>query len=94
MEDIKINEIEDISASVESNNINLTEGEEVKRKFNDNVEESKESGDELEMKAQELMELVKAYNAMKRKEANKYQVSKKENKKKKARRRMAKKSRR
>ena len=94
MEDIKNNEIEDISASVESNNINLTEGDEVKRESNDNVEESKESGDELEMKAQELMELVKVYNAMKRKEANKYQVSKKENKKKKAKRRMVKKSRR
>ena len=76
MEDIKINEIEDISASVESN----TECEEV--------------DPEVEAKAQELMELVKAYNKMKRKEANKYQVSKKENKKKKARRRMAKKSRR
>lgn len=92
MEDIKINEIEDISASVESNNINLmdlTEGDEV-----DNKEESKETDDGLETKVQELMELVKAYNAMKRKEANKYQVSKKENKKKKAKRRMAKKSRR
>ena len=42
----------------------------------------------------ELMELVKAYNALKRKEANRYQVSKKENKKKKAKRRMAKKSKR
>ena len=40
------------------------------------------------------MEQEKVYNAMKRKEANKYQVSKKENKKKKAKRRMAKKSKR
>lgn len=98
MEDIKINEIEDISASVESNNINLTEGDEVKRESNDNVEAThkatQEVDTEVEAKAQELMELVKAYNAMKRKEANKYQVSKKENKKKKAKRRMAKKSRR
>lgn len=102
MEDIKINEIvEDISASVESNNINLTEGEEVKRESNDNVEATQEVDTEVEPKAQELMELqqelmelVKAYNAMKRKEANKYRLSKKENKKKKARRRMAKKSRR
>ena len=99
MEDIKINEIEDISASVESNNINLTEDEEAKRESNDNVETTLEvdtevEASEVEAKAQELMELVKAYNAMKRKEANKYQVSKKENKKKKAKRRMAKKSRR
>jgi hypothetical protein len=48
----------------------------------------------VEAKAQELMELVKVYNKLKRKEANKYQVSKKENKKKKAKRRMAKKSKR
>ena len=59
-----------------------------------NVEEVQEFDTEVEAKAQELMELVKAYNAMKRKEANKYQVSKKENKKKKAKRRMAKKSKR
>jgi hypothetical protein len=58
------------------------------------VEEVQEFDPEVEAKAQELMELVKAYNAMKRKEANKYQVSKKENKKKKAKRRMAKKSKR
>ena len=58
------------------------------------VEEVQEFDPEVEAKAQELMELVKVYNAMKRKEANKYQVSKKENKKKKAKRRMAKKSKR
>ena len=57
-------------------------------------EESQEVDHEVEAKAQELMELVKAYNALKRKEANMYQVSKKENKKKKAKRRMAKKSKR
>lgn len=59
-----------------------------------NVEATQEFDPEVEAKAQELMELVKAYNKMKRKEANKYQVSKKENKKKKAKRRMAKKSKR
>lgn len=59
-----------------------------------NVEATQEVDPEVEAKAQELMELVKAYNKMKRKEANKYQVSKKENKKKKAKRRMAKKSKR
>lgn len=58
------------------------------------VEEVQEFDPEVEAKAQELMELVKAYNKLKRKEANKYQVSKKENKKKKAKRRMAKKSKR
>ena len=58
------------------------------------VEETQEMDPEIEAKAQELMELVKAYNALKRKEANRYQVSKKENKKKKAKRRMAKKSKR
>jgi hypothetical protein len=58
------------------------------------VEETQEFDPEVEAKAQELMELVKAYNALKRKEANRYQVSKKENKKKKAKRRMAKKSKR
>lgn len=58
------------------------------------AEEVQEFDPEVEAKAQELMELVKAYNKLKRKEANKYQVSKKENKKKKAKRRMAKKSKR
>ena len=58
------------------------------------VEEVQEFDPEVEAKAQELMELVKVYNKFKRKEANKYQVSKKENKKKKAKRRMAKKSKR
>jgi hypothetical protein len=58
------------------------------------VEEVQEFDPEVEAKAQELMELVKVYNKLKRKEANKYQVSKKENKKKKAKRRMAKKSKR
>ena len=57
-------------------------------------EETQEFDPEVEAKAQELMELVKVYNAFKRKEANRYQVSKKENKKKKAKRRMAKKSKR
>ena len=56
--------------------------------------EVQEFDPEVEAKAQELMELVKAYNKLKRKEANRYQVSKKENKKKKAKRRMAKKSKR
>lgn len=59
-----------------------------------NVEETQEVDPEVEAKAQELMELVKAYNALKRKETSRYQVSKKENKKKKAKRRMAKKSKR
>lgn len=59
-----------------------------------NVEEVQEFDPEVEAKAQELMELVKVYNKFKRKEANRYQVSKKENKKKKAKRRMAKKSKR
>ena len=59
-----------------------------------NVEETQEVDPEVEAKAQELMELVRAYNALKRKEANRHQVSKKENKKKKAKRRMAKKSKR
>ena len=58
------------------------------------VEGVQEFDPEVEAKAQELMELVKAYNKLKRKEANRYQVSKKENKKKKAKRRMAKKSKR
>ena len=58
------------------------------------VEEVQEFDPEVEDKAQELMELVKVYNKLMRKEANKYQVSKKENKKKKAKRRMAKKSKR
>ena len=58
------------------------------------VEEVQEFDPEVEAKAQELMELVKAYNKLKRKEANRYQVSKKEKKKKKAKRRMAKKSKR
>ena len=58
------------------------------------VEEVQEFDPEVEAKAQELMELVKVYNKLKRKEANRYQVSKKENKKKKAKRRMAKKSKR
>ena len=57
-------------------------------------EETQEFDPEVEAKAQELWELVKVYNAFKRKEANRYQVSKKENKKKKAKRRMAKKSKR
>ena len=73
---------------------NVNAEETVVANADSNVEETQEYDPEVEAKAQELMELVKAYNKMKRKEANKYQVSKKENKKKKAKRRMAKKSKR
>ena len=83
--DISTEEANQAANEVESNSTTCTVG---------NVEESQEVDPEVEAKAQELMELVKAYNAMKRKEANRYQVSKKENKKKKAKRRMAKKSKR
>ena len=75
---------------MEENKIETPLSEEV----DSNVEVTQEYDPEVEAKAQELMELVKAYNALKRKEANRYQVSKKENKKKKAKRRMAKKSKR
>ena len=75
-------------------NVNANETATVNDAADSNVEETQEVDPEVEAKAQELMELVKAYNALKRKEANKYQVSKKENKKKKAKRRMAKKSKR
>lgn len=75
-------------------NVNTEETVSVNETADSNVEETQEVDPEVEAKAQELMELVKAYNAMKRKEANRYQVSKKENKKKKAKRRMAKKSKR
>lgn len=83
--DISTEEANQAANEVESNSTTCTVS---------NVEEVQEFDPEVEAKAQELMELVKAYNAMKRKEANRYQVSKKENKKKKAKRRMAKKSKR
>ena len=83
--DISTEEANQAANEVESNSTTCTVS---------NVEETQEYDPEVEAKAQELMELVKAYNKMKRKEANKYQVSKKENKKKKAKRRMAKKSKR
>ena len=75
-------------------NVNAEETVSANETADSNVEETQEVDPEVEAKTQELMELVKAYNAMKRKEANRYQVSKKENKKKKAKRRMAKKSKR
>lgn len=81
--DISTEEANQAANEVESTSTTCTVGE-----------ETQEYDPEVEAKAQELMELVKAYNKMKRKEANKYQVSKKENKKKKAKRRMAKKSKR
>lgn len=84
--DISTEEANQAANEVESNSTTCTVS---------NVEETQEVDPEVEAKAQELMELVKAYNALKRKEANRYQVSKKENKKKKkAKRRMAKKSKR
>ena len=83
--DISTEEANQAANEVESNSTTCTVG---------GVEETQEVVPEVEAKAQELMELVKAYNALKRKEANRYQVSKKENKKKKAKRRMAKKSKR
>ena len=83
--DISTEEANQAANEVESNSTSCTiSDDEVVQKFDP----------EVEAKAQELMELVKAYNAMKRKEANRYHVSKKENKKKKAKRRMAKKSKR
>ena len=83
--DISTEEANQAANEVESNSTTCTVGDE---------EATQEFDPEVEAKAQELMELVKVYNAFKRKEANKYQVSKKENKKKKAKRRMAKKSKR
>ena len=83
--DISTEEANQAANEVESTSTTCTVGSD---------EETQEVDPEVEAKAQELMELVKAYNKMKRKEANKYQVSKKENKKKKAKRRMAKKSKR
>lgn len=82
--DISTEEANQAANEVESTSTTCTIGDEATQEFDP----------EVEAKAQELMELVKAYNKMKRKEANKYQVSKKENKKKKAKRRMAKKSKR
>lgn len=86
------NKIETPLSEVDSN-VN-TEETVITNTADSDVEEVQEFDPEVEAKAQELMELVKAYNALKRKEANRYQVSKKENKKKKAKRRMAKKSKR
>ena len=83
--DISTEEANQAANEVESTSTTCTVSDE---------EATQEFDPEVEAKAQELMELVKAYNKMKRKEANKYQVSKKENKKKKAKRRMAKKSKR
>ena len=83
--DISTEEANQAANEVESNSTTCTDSD---------VEETQEMDPEIEAKAQELMELVKAYNALKRKEANRYLVSKKENKKKKAKRRMAKKSKR
>lgn len=86
------NKIETPLSEVDSN-VN-TEETVITNTADSDVEEVQEFDPEVEAKAQELMELVKAYNALKRKETNRYQVSKKENKKKKAKRRMAKKSKR
>ena len=87
------NRIETPLSEVDSN-VNAEETVSANETADSNVEETQEFDPEVEAKAQELMDLVKAYNALKRKEANRYQVSKKENKKKKAKRRMAKKSKR
>ena len=83
--DISTEEARKVANEVESNSTTCAVSDD---------EETQEVDPEVEAKAQELMELVKAYNALKRKEANRHQVSKKENKKKKAKRRMAKKSKR
>lgn len=87
------NRIETPLSEEMDSNVNVEETV-VANEADSDVEETQEMDPEIEAKAQELMELVKAYNALKRKEANRYQVSKKENKKKKAKRRMAKKSKR
>lgn len=94
--DSNVNTVGDISteeANQAANEVESTSTTCTTCEVNDD-QETQEFDPEVEAKAQELMELVKAYNKMKRKEANKYQVSKKENKKKKAKRRMAKKSKR
>ena len=83
--DISTEEANQAANEVESNSTTCTVSDE---------EETQEVDPEVDAKAQELMELVKAYNALKRREVNRHQVSKKENKKKKAKRRMAKKSKR
>ena len=93
------NRIETPLSEVDSNvntvgDISTEEANQAANEVESTSEETQEFDPEVEAKAQELMELVKVYNAFKRKEANKYQVSKKENKKKKAKRRMAKKSKR
>ena len=93
------NRIETPLSEVDSNvntvgDISTEEATQAANEVESTSEETQEFDPEVEAKAQELMELVKAYNALKRKEANRYQVSKKENKKKKAKRRMAKKSKR
>ena len=93
------NKIETPLSEMDSNvntvgGISTEEANQAANEVESTSEETQEFDPEVEAKAQELMELVKVYNAFKRKEANKYQVSKKENKKKKAKRRMAKKSKR
>ena len=93
------NKIETPLSEMDSNvntvgDISTEEANQAANEVESTSEETQEFDPEVEAKAQELMELVKVYNAFKRKEANRYQVSKKENKKKKAKRRMAKKSKR
>ena len=91
--DSNVNTVGDISTEEANQAANEVESVSTSCTISDD-EVVQEFDTEVEAKAQELMELVKAYNALKRKEANRYQVSKKENKKKKAKRRMAKKSKR
>lgn len=91
--DSNVNTVGDISTEEANQAANEVESTSTSCTISDD-EVAQEFDPEVEAKAQELMELVKAYNALKRKEANRYQVSKKENKKKKAKRRMAKKSKR
>ena len=93
------NKIETPLSEMDSNvntvgDISTEEANQAANEVESTSEETQEFDPEVEAKAQELMELVKIYNAYKRKEATRYQVSKKENKKKKAKRRMAKKSKR
>lgn len=92
--DSNVNTVGDISTEEANQAANEVEGTCTTCTVGDIEAEAQEFDPEVEAKAQELMELVKAYNKLKRKEANRYRVSKKENKKKKAKRRMAKKSKR
>lgn len=92
--DSNVNTVGDISTEEANQAANEVENTSTTCTVGDEEAEAQEFDPEVEAKAQELMELVKAYNKLKRKEANRYQVSKKENKKKKAKRRMAKKSKR